>query len=172
MERECPLKHWSISYCQGGGIIPVQYWGEFMNNWKFYFRMRSSWCSLRVGPPTVEMVDLPLVNPDFDREAFDQAFAAGEPYPHPFFWGPIGEYNVYPDDPLVGWFKEEDDLHEAFRICFDQIKQEIGLGDMVCPKCKQDRHDDCRGGTWCDCQHRASYPEVEAEAKARRTRKQ
>ena len=24
---------------------------------------------------------------------------------------------------------------------------------MVCPPCKDDRHKDCPGGTWCDCQH-------------------
>lgn len=25
---------------------------------------------------------------------------------------------------------------------------------MVCPKCKEQLHDDCRGGSWCDCQHK------------------
>jgi hypothetical protein len=31
---------------------------------------------------------------------------------------------------------------------------------MICEPCRERRHDDCRGGTWCDCQHR---PPVEAE---------
>jgi hypothetical protein len=24
---------------------------------------------------------------------------------------------------------------------------------MICEACRERRHDDCRGGTWCDCQH-------------------
>jgi len=29
---------------------------------------------------------------------------------------------------------------------------------MICQACRDRRHDDCRGGSWCDCQHQ---PEVE-----------
>jgi hypothetical protein len=29
---------------------------------------------------------------------------------------------------------------------------------MVCPKCREQLHDDCRGGTWCDCQHKINNP--------------
>ncbi|MEV4563696.1 hypothetical protein AB0K12_07990 [Nonomuraea sp. NPDC049419] len=25
---------------------------------------------------------------------------------------------------------------------------------MICDSCKDKRHGDCRGGSWCDCQHR------------------
>ncbi|GAA2543352.1 bifunctional diaminohydroxyphosphoribosylaminopyrimidine deaminase/5-amino-6-(5-phosphoribosylamino)uracil reductase [Winogradskya consettensis] len=25
---------------------------------------------------------------------------------------------------------------------------------MICPACRELRHEDCRGGSWCDCQHR------------------
>lgn len=25
---------------------------------------------------------------------------------------------------------------------------------MICPPCKDAEHGDCRGGNWCDCQHR------------------
>ncbi|MEV5708421.1 hypothetical protein [Actinoallomurus sp. NPDC052274] len=24
---------------------------------------------------------------------------------------------------------------------------------MICEACRERRHDECRGGTWCDCQH-------------------
>ncbi|WP_275956153.1 hypothetical protein [Nonomuraea sediminis] len=24
---------------------------------------------------------------------------------------------------------------------------------MICQSCKDSRHEDCRGGSWCDCQH-------------------
>jgi hypothetical protein len=24
---------------------------------------------------------------------------------------------------------------------------------MICEACRDRRHGDCRGGTWCDCQH-------------------
>jgi hypothetical protein len=25
---------------------------------------------------------------------------------------------------------------------------------MICEACRDRRHADCRGGTWCDCQHK------------------
>lgn len=25
---------------------------------------------------------------------------------------------------------------------------------MICQDCKSEYHEGCRGGTWCDCQHR------------------
>ncbi|MCP9978166.1 MULTISPECIES: hypothetical protein [Actinomadura] len=25
---------------------------------------------------------------------------------------------------------------------------------MICPSCREHRHEECRGGSWCDCQHR------------------
>lgn len=31
---------------------------------------------------------------------------------------------------------------------------------MVCKKCNKGKHKKCRGGTWCDCQHRVSDPSV------------
>ncbi|WP_268249314.1 hypothetical protein [Planobispora rosea] len=24
---------------------------------------------------------------------------------------------------------------------------------MICQECKDRRHEECRGGSWCDCQH-------------------
>jgi hypothetical protein len=24
---------------------------------------------------------------------------------------------------------------------------------VICESCKDKRHEDCRGGSWCDCQH-------------------
>lgn len=24
---------------------------------------------------------------------------------------------------------------------------------MICASCRRTDHDDCKGGTWCDCQH-------------------
>jgi hypothetical protein len=35
---------------------------------------------------------------------------------------------------------------------------------MVCPKCKEQKHELCPGGTWCDCQHK-----VPAVAKVRKS---
>jgi hypothetical protein len=26
--------------------------------------------------------------------------------------------------------------------------------EMICEACRERRHGECRGGTWCDCQHR------------------
>ncbi|XRQ13590.1 hypothetical protein ACN3XK_22705 [Actinomadura welshii] len=25
---------------------------------------------------------------------------------------------------------------------------------MICESCRERRHGECRGGSWCDCQHR------------------
>ncbi|XVQ08768.1 hypothetical protein ACQP1W_40420 [Spirillospora sp. CA-255316] len=27
---------------------------------------------------------------------------------------------------------------------------------MICQACRDDRHGECRGGSWCDCQHQPS----------------
>ncbi len=31
---------------------------------------------------------------------------------------------------------------------------------MICKRCQDNHHEDCKGGTWCDCQHadRAQFP--------------
>jgi hypothetical protein len=29
----------------------------------------------------------------------------------------------------------------------------VDNGGMVCKACQDERHTECRGGTWCDCQH-------------------
>jgi hypothetical protein len=26
-------------------------------------------------------------------------------------------------------------------------------GDMICVPCRKRHHEECPGGTWCDCQH-------------------
>lgn len=35
------------------------------------------------------------------------------------------------------------------------LSHAVNNGDMICRACKEHRHDECRGGTWCDCQHQA-----------------
>jgi len=32
---------------------------------------------------------------------------------------------------------------------------------MICEACRDRRHDACRGGTWCDCQHQPSADEAQ-----------
>ncbi|WP_433473031.1 hypothetical protein ACQPZP_29750 [Spirillospora sp. CA-142024] len=27
------------------------------------------------------------------------------------------------------------------------------IEDMICESCRERRHEECRGGSWCDCQH-------------------
>ncbi|WP_275408980.1 hypothetical protein [Sphaerimonospora thailandensis] len=34
---------------------------------------------------------------------------------------------------------------------------------MICEACKDRRHEDCRGGSWCDCQHKEPMDEGHAE---------
>lgn len=149
------IKHWAVVEAGGGGMCPVQHWGTFCNGWKFYFRFRTNYARLNVAPPGTDMANVPLPNPDWNFEAFKAAAEAGKPWPTTMWWGPVGEVDqLYPQDPLAGFFKTEEDLQKTFEICFEQIKEEIGLGDMVCPKCKEQLHGQCPGGTWCDCSHR------------------
>jgi hypothetical protein len=35
---------------------------------------------------------------------------------------------------------------------------------MICIDCRQRRHEDCRGGNWCDCQHQPSPEQQEMPA--------
>jgi len=32
---------------------------------------------------------------------------------------------------------------------------------MICSSCRQQHHEECPGGTWCDCQHRQPDPRTE-----------
>ncbi|MEV6980431.1 hypothetical protein AB0M95_04120 [Sphaerisporangium sp. NPDC051017] len=29
---------------------------------------------------------------------------------------------------------------------------------VICKECKEGRHEGCRGGSWCDCQHQTTPP--------------
>jgi hypothetical protein len=31
---------------------------------------------------------------------------------------------------------------------------------MICEACRERRHGDCRGGTWCDCQHQPAGDDI------------
>ncbi len=35
---------------------------------------------------------------------------------------------------------------------------------MICVECRRRQHEDCPGGTWCDCQHMPSQEAAEADA--------
>ncbi|HEY3878755.1 MAG TPA: hypothetical protein VGM12_09160 [Trebonia sp.] len=35
---------------------------------------------------------------------------------------------------------------------------------MICVECRRHHHDDCPGGTWCDCQHQPSREPGQAPA--------
>ncbi|WP_344971928.1 hypothetical protein [Streptosporangium fragile] len=35
---------------------------------------------------------------------------------------------------------------------------------MICDHCKQRRHEKCRGGSWCDCQHQPPAPKPRESA--------
>jgi len=36
------------------------------------------------------------------------------------------------------------------------------MEDVICQDCRERRHDQCRGGSWCPCQHRTT-PATAAE---------
>ncbi|WP_326824097.1 hypothetical protein OHA77_34000 [Streptosporangium sp. NBC_01639] len=33
---------------------------------------------------------------------------------------------------------------------------------MICEQCKDRRHAECRGGSWCDCQHQEAVRPAES----------
>jgi len=35
---------------------------------------------------------------------------------------------------------------------------------MICAACRERHHEDCKGGTWCDCQHQPPVEPVEEES--------
>jgi hypothetical protein len=37
---------------------------------------------------------------------------------------------------------------------------------MICEACRERRHGECRGGTWCDCQHKPPTGEAAEERSA------
>lgn len=111
---------------EGGGISPEQHWGELADGSVFYFRMRWGWSELKVGPPGTDISELPLTRPGWDAREARVAFENGKPYPS-FFLGPIGEYNIYPDEQYAGSFHNQEDRDRAFTACLDQIWKGDGV---------------------------------------------
>ncbi|MEU4695995.1 hypothetical protein [Nonomuraea dietziae] len=35
--------------------------------------------------------------------------------------------------------------------------------EVICEKCKERLHEECRGGSWCDCQHQDEETPQESE---------
>jgi hypothetical protein len=54
-----------------------------------------------------------------------------------------------------------DILASAVRSRMEREKQ--GDGQMVCEPCRKERHPECPGGTWCDCQHKPRESEEQPE---------
>ncbi|MGC5015587.1 hypothetical protein ACLQ2R_32910 [Streptosporangium sp. DT93] len=34
---------------------------------------------------------------------------------------------------------------------------------MICENCRERRHEECRGGSWCDCQHQERAREEDGD---------
>ncbi|MEV4894874.1 hypothetical protein ACIBHY_16420 [Nonomuraea sp. NPDC050547] len=37
------------------------------------------------------------------------------------------------------------------------------MSKVICESCAERRHEDCRGGSWCDCQHQPPQEPKESE---------
>lgn len=128
-EADPSIKHWAVTEAGGGGACPVQYWGTLVNGWKFYFRFRSNYARLNVAPPETPMKEVPVYNPAWSAQDCSTAIDAGQEYTVPVFLWPEGKIDeVYPHDPLAGYFRTEEDLQKTFAACFEQVQGEIGLG--------------------------------------------
>jgi hypothetical protein len=108
----------------GGGMCPEQHWGRLQDGRGFYFRMRHACASLCLCSPEQDpVVDLPMVNPEWNKEDFDAAYVAGTGYPHRFFLDPRPDVEVYPDDSWIGSFKTDEDRQRTFTTLLDEILQ-------------------------------------------------
>lgn len=106
----------------GGGMMPEQHWGYLKDGQCFYLRLRHSYASLQLGPKGLDPnTDLPIVNPEWEREEFEAALDAGEAYPHSFWLQPRPEIEVYPDGDWVGNFRTDEDLQRTFTTLLDMI---------------------------------------------------
>lgn len=110
----------------GGGISPEQHFGTLTDGSVFYLRMRWGWAELKVGPPGTDKSDLPLVNPDWNRQDAEAAYDAGRVYLS-FFLGPMAEVHVYPDREYAGCFDSDADRDQAFKTCLDRIWKDDGV---------------------------------------------
>lgn len=129
MSKPPSIPHPAVLESRGGGGCPVQHWGTFTNGWKFYFRFRYNSARLNVAPPGTPTYEVPDYNPTWSFEDFAAACDAGEEYAVPRCLWPEGYLDeVYPQDPLVGFFATEEDLLKTFTACLQQVQEEIGLG--------------------------------------------
>lgn len=47
-------------------------------------------------------------------------------------------------------------------LLWSQFKTRLHMG-FVCKQCMADKHGECKGLTWCDCQHKTPAPQVPSE---------
>ena len=107
----------------GGGLCPEQHWGYLRDERPFYLRLRHAVATLQLGCPGQDPEkDLPMVNPQWNREDFEAACEAGEPYPHSFWLDPRPGVVVYPDESWIGSFASDEDLQRTFTMLLDEIE--------------------------------------------------
>lgn len=129
-------------FSYGGGMCPEQHWGRLADGRTFYFRFRGGGAELRVGPWWTPDEKLPMSNPLFDWELFNQSLKGEAEYalPYIFFAGPIGAVNVcYEDDPYRGWFKNDEERQRTFTRCLDDVeRQDVQAKEMgIDPYCDE-----------------------------------
>ncbi len=115
------ILHPLVTESWGGGAMPEQHWGYLLDHRPFYLRLRHNYASLCLGGEHDKAEDLPLINPEFDSEAHQEAFLAGRPYEHSFFLGPRPDVEVYPGEDSVGWFRTPDDRADTFAKLLNQL---------------------------------------------------
>jgi hypothetical protein len=107
---------------EGGGFCPVQWYGTLIDGRVFYFRFRGGWARINLAPAGTELYSLPRINLDWDFEAFHDALAREEVYPHSFWADDLAHFDVCGDsDPYRGFFTSEIELNQAFTACLDQL---------------------------------------------------
>lgn len=114
------ITHPRVVESSGGGACPEQHWGTLDDGRVFYLRYRHGQARLHVGPPGTPLNDMPLSNPEWDKEAFDRAIREDTLYDGPpYFAPPIGYVDVTDED--YGWFEDQEERDRVFAQLLEQI---------------------------------------------------
>lgn len=116
------IRHPRVQSSDGGGLCPEQHYGVLTDGRTFYFRYRHGEASLQVLHRPEGVCDLPVTNPEFDREAFKVAINNSQDYAGPPFWAqPKVWVTVSEEDD--GYFQDDEEKEDTFTRLMELIDE-------------------------------------------------
>lgn len=122
-KQEPTITHPRVARSDGGGVCPEQHYGMLTDSRAFYYRYRHGYASLQVVERPPGVYDLPITNPDYDREAHIAAIEADEEYTGPSFW--VQPYVELEIDAVndSGYFRNEKEKLDVFSMLLALVDQ-------------------------------------------------